>query len=110
MHRVHGWELLRRDGALGRHGDLRRRTILTGLCLGLHELLGRTVSSECRLSKLHELPHGHLPWHHRCVVVVDLRGLHGWKLLRHDGTLSSHSDMCRWAIFDGLCLGLYELF
>ena len=61
MHRVHGWELLRHDGALGSHGDLRRRTILTGLCLGLYELLGRTVSSECRLNKLHELPYGYLP-------------------------------------------------
>jgi len=89
---------------------MRRRTILIGLCLDLHELLGRTVSSDYRLNKLHKLPHGHLPWHHRCVVVVNLHDLHGWELLRHDRTLGSHGDMCCWAIFDGFCLGLHELF
>jgi hypothetical protein len=106
---LYRWKLLRHNRAFIGDGCVRRWAVLGGLCLGLHELFCWPVSSERCLDWLHKLPHGHLPRHHRRVVVDDLRGLHCRKLLRRDGTLGSHGDMRSWAILGDLSLGLHEL-
>ena len=106
---LHFRQLLWNDRAIGRYGHLCCWDVLGGLGLGVHELLCWPVSSKRCLDELHELPHGQLPRHDWSVFVGNLRSLHCRELLRHNGALGSHCDMCRRAVLGRLCIGLHEL-
>ena len=106
---LHCWELLRHNGALGSHGDMRGWAILGIFSVELHELLCGSVSSERRLDELHKLPHRHLPRHDWCVVVVDLCSLHFRQLLWYDGAIGRYGHLRCWDVLGGLGLGVHEL-
>ena len=96
---MHRRELLRGDRSCGRNRDLRRWAIFGGLGFSLHELSCWSISSQCCLDKLHELPRWHLPRYDRRVVACDLRVVHWWELLRHDRAVCRHGELRRWTIF-----------
>ena len=106
---MYGRELLWHDRTLRRDGSLRCWSILPSFGLVLHELPGGSISSECRVDELHELPHGHLPRQYRGVVIVVLCSLHFRQLLRHDGALGRYGHLRCWEVLGGLRLGVLEL-
>ena len=106
---MHCWKLLRHDGTLGRYGHLRCWAVLPSFGLVLFELPGGSVSSECHVDELHELPYRHFPRHDWSFFVGNLRSLHCWKLLRHDGALGSHGRLPGWQVLGGLSRSVHEL-
>jgi hypothetical protein len=106
---MHCRKLLRQCRALGRHGGLCRWTVLTGLCLGVHELSCWAVPNNHNVDELHELSHGNLSRNDRREFVGDLRSMHCWELLRHDGTLGRYRHLRCWAILPGFGIVLHEL-
>ena len=103
------WKLLRNDGTLGGDGCMRRWTVLTGLCLGVYELPRRAVSNERRLDELHELPHGHLPRHDRCIIIINLRVVHRRELLCHIRSLGRHGHVLLGPVLCGCGVHLHQL-
>ena len=106
MHGMHCWELLWHDRALGRDGGMRRWSILTGLCLSLHELCCGPVSNYRRFDDLHQLPRWHLSRHGRRVD-VDLHGVYCWKLLRHIRSIGRLRSLCGGLLFDCFSVHLF---